>query len=336
MNDPKSPRLKVIYILGTSRSGSTILDAAIGTATSAISTGELGHIFWAFEAAEGESPSATVPYCSCGRLVTQCSLWSVVWTELAANGRRSVIREDTRRFETLALSVPSAAAARLVHSRAFVRHQSDLGSMLRSVARNASAQIVIDSTKDPGRGWLYSLLPAQEFDVRFIHLVRDGRSVLSSMMSHYHPDRLTSVAGYWPRPAAAFFSTLHWIYMNLHSSLLGSANRHRYLLIRYEDFVSRPVETLTSIESFAEIDLSESRRRVTTGTSLASGHLLCGNRAKSAPTLKLKSSAETREPLALGPSMIFLALAGWLQWYYSQVSPSNRGRGATNSTVRSR
>jgi hypothetical protein len=334
MNVPKSPRLKVIYILGTSRSGSTILDAAIGTATSAISTGELGHIFWAYEAVEGKSPSVTVPFCSCGLLVNQCPLWSAVWAEMAAKGRLGELEEDTRRFETLALSVPSAAAARLLRSRAFLRHQSDLALMLRSVARNASARVVIDSTKDPGRGWLYSLLPAEEFDVRFIHLVRDGRSVLSSMMSHYHPDRFTSVARYWPQPAAAFFSTLHWIYMNLHASILGSANRHRYLLIRYEELVSRPLETLNSIESFAEIDLSESRRRVSTGTPLASGHLLCGNRSKTAPTLKVKSGAEAREPLPLVPSVIFLALAGWLQWYYSQARPSNWGRAVTPPIVK--
>ena len=334
MNEPGPPRLKIIYILGSTQSGSTILDMAIGTATSAVSTGELGHIFWAFEAAREGSSSVTVPNCSCGLLVTQCPLWSVIWAEMAARGNLREFEEENRRFETTALSVPTAVAARLAHSRAFARHLDELGSMLRSVARNASAGIIVDSTKDPGRGWLYSLLPTQEFDVRFIHMVRDGRSVLSSMMVTSQPDRFDSAPSPWPPPAAALFSTLHWIYMNLHASILGRANRDRYLRIRYEDLVGHPVEMLESIEAFAEIDLSESRKRVTAGKPLSSGHLLCGNRSKTTPTLKVQASGRSRSSLSRGPELIFLLLAGWLQWYYLRPSVPKGSTGLRTQKAR--
>lgn len=325
MSNTEPLRLKIVYILGAARSGSTILDAAIGTATSAVSTGELGHIFWAFDGAKTANQSSAVPYCSCGLLVTQCPLWSAVWSDLASNHDMSEFEADLRRFETLALSVPTAVVARLFKSRAFENHLNLLGSLVRSVAKNASANVIVDSTKNPGRGWLYSLLPPQNFDVRFIHLVRDGRSVLSSMTTHYSPDRFVSAPPRWPRPVAALFSTIYWMYANLHSSLLGKLNRKRYLLIRYEDLVSSPTETLISIESFLGIDLSESRKRVAAGTPLSSGHLLCGNRSKASPILKVQRSVGARETLSRGPSLIFLCLAGWLQWYYVNASP-RKGR----------
>jgi len=163
---------------------------------------------------------------------------------------------------------------------------------------------------------LFSLLPQKDFDVRFVHLVRDGRSVVSSMMTHYEPHKAESTPSPWPSWAAAAFSTVHWVYMNLFSSLLGALNRGSYLRVRYEDFVSDPLGSLATIETFLDVDLSEPRRRISGGQPLSSGHLLCGNRSKASPILRAKSREATQSRLPLGPSLVFFSLGGWLQWLY--------------------
>jgi hypothetical protein len=321
MDPAGPPRLKVVYILGSSRSGSTILDATLGTGASTLSTGELGHIFWAFD--PNEAPPLRV--CSCGLPVTECPIWSRVWSELGARYDRKALERETRRFEEAVRSSFALGTGRLFRTGAFGHHLEFLADSFRTVARLGGVRAVVDSSKLPGRGWLCSLLSPKEFDVRFIHLVRDGRSVVSSMMTHYYPHEKESVPSPWPRWAGAAFSTAHWVYTNLFCSLLGALNRERYLRVRYEDFISRPSDTLLSMESFLGMDLSEARRRVAAGEPLAAGHLLCGNRSKQAPLLKAKPREGAADQLSLGPSLVFLSLGGWLQWIYLRASPARGG-----------
>lgn len=320
MSSTEAPRLKVVYILGSSRCGSTILDGILGTGDSALSTGELGHFFWAFDPAE----PPPLWYCSCGLRVTACPVWSKVWSELATQYDMQALKRATKRFEDPLQSLPNLGLGRLFRTRGFREHLDSVAQFVRTVARIGGVRIVVDSSKEPSRGWLYSLLPQREFDVRFLHLVRDGRSVVSAMMGHYDP--YTFDSGPSPRPwwEAAAFSTAHWLYMNTLSSLLGALNKSRYLRVRYEDLVSDPMETLASIESFLGADLSESRRRIAAGLPLASGHLLCGNRSKASPVLKVKPREATVEALPLGPSLVFLSLAGWLQWLYQRPRAPKR------------
>jgi hypothetical protein len=80
--------------------------------------------------------------------------------------------------------------------------------------------------------------------------------------------------------------------------------------------VRNPLETLARIEPFLGVDLGESRKRVLAGQPLSPGHILCGNRSKATPTLMGEPTAQGNETLSRGPWFVFLAFAGWLQWYY--------------------
>ncbi len=323
MNPTEHPGLKVVYIIGCGRSGSTILDNILGTADSALSTGELGHIFWAFHPIS--TPEAPIlGTCSCGLPVTQCPLWSNVWSDLSARYDMGSLERDTRRFEYFSGFIPTLVLGRLFRTRAFREHLDSLGQSVRSVARIGGVRVLIDSSKEPGRGWLYSLLPREDFDVRFIHLVRDGRGVVSSMLRHFSPAMLESGPSPQRPLVAATFATLFWVYLNLCASLVGALNRPRYLLVRYEDLVSNPMETLVSVESFLGENLSEPRRRIAAGEPLSAGHQLCGNRSKFSPFLRVKSREAAKDALPLGPSLVFLSLAGWLQWVYLRARPPRR------------
>lgn len=330
MDSALSSRLKVVYILGSSRSGSTLVDSILGTAPSTTSTGELGHVFWAFYHARraGLEPS-TLSYCSCGRVVTDCPVWSKAWSEWAARQDMPALERATERYEAVVRSIPFLGLGRLLRTRAFWSHVDLVGEEARSVARITTSGTIIDSSKGPSRGWLYSLLPKSEFDVRYVHLVRDGKSVVSSMMKHYEPHKRVSTPSPWPRLAAAAFSTAHWVYMNLCCSLLGALHRQRYLLVRFEDLLRDPDATLRSLESFLDMDLTEPRRRVGAGEPFASGHQLCGNRAKGAQVLQVKPRETPAEELPLGPSLVFLWLAGWLQWAYLRSPPAAFPRART-------
>jgi Sulfotransferase family len=321
MKPSEKARLKLVYILGSGRCGSTILDAAIGTARSVVSTGELESLSDAIRASQNGDQSGTLAYCSCGSPIAQCPLWSAVWSDFSANHEIGEFDRDRYNFERLFLSIPHATTARLTKSPALERHLEALSFLVRTAAVHEGATVVVDSSKNPCRGSLYALLSDRDFDVRFVHLVRDGRRVLSSILDHYHPEEVVSGAPPWSRSATALYYTAYWAYMNLHSSILGAFHRRKYLRVRYEDLVSQPMETLSSIESFLEIDLSEVRSRVAAGLPLSKGHIVFGNRSKADPVLKVQAKAPTEAKLPLGPSIIFGALASWLQALYRTPHP---------------
>lgn len=319
---PMPPRIKVVYILGSSRCGSTTLDGILGASGTALSTGELGHLHWALE--EGGLPeyvNSTIGYCSCGALVGECPVWSKVVADWEGGHDLHALGREIDRYETAVRSIPPLAIGRLLRTRSFRAHLQFLAESARSVARVGGVSTIVDSTKGSERGWLYSLLSPEEFDVRFVHLVRDGRSVVSSSINHHEPHKLDSGPSPWPRFAATAFSTAHWMYMNLAASCLGAFHRPRYLRIRFEDLMADPATTLDVLERFLEVDLKETRQKVLAGEALPAGHLLCGNRSKGSPLRLGKERATPGETLTLGPSLVFLGLAGWLEWLYTRAWP---------------
>ncbi|HJP60639.1 MAG TPA: hypothetical protein VJ865_11585, partial [Gemmatimonadaceae bacterium] len=67
----------VIYIAGAGRSGSTILDTALGVLPRTESLGEVSNLFDA---------SKTGGMCSCGERLTDCCLWGGVLNATSSHG----------------------------------------------------------------------------------------------------------------------------------------------------------------------------------------------------------------------------------------------------------
>jgi hypothetical protein len=104
-------------------------------------------------------------------------------------------------------------------------------------------RVVVDSSKTPVYGRLLDTLPEVELFV--VHLVRDPRGVAYSWRrpkAHVgeRESRLMSMHG-------AFHSSLMWLLLNGTTRALWRRARGRYLLVRYEDFMARPRETIQRI-----------------------------------------------------------------------------------------
>jgi hypothetical protein len=76
-------------------------------------------------------------------------------------------------------------------------------------------------------------------EARFVHLVRDGRDVVPSVLEHLlGPDHFTAGVDYWQERVQAGRRA---------GAALGPA---RYVEVRYEDLVARPAETLARLGPF--------------------------------------------------------------------------------------
>jgi hypothetical protein len=229
-------KLTLLYIAGSGRSGSTILDRVLGAMDS---TGSYNELYRVFEDGFGRKSK-----CSCGMQFDECRFWLPVMARvLGPDVRVEDCIADSRRFDR------SRMFFSIYHDlmsgksrRRLVRYRSLLEQLLHAMAEEAGIDTIIDSSKLPARALVLAGIPS--IDVRVIHLLREPRAVANAWLKErYDPGRGSSMNRYGALRTMAF-----WAGRQTMSERLG--NRTARLPIRYEDFASRPRQILAEIARF--------------------------------------------------------------------------------------
>jgi hypothetical protein len=143
---------RVVFIVGSGYSGSTLLDLILGCHARSAGFGELRE-FDAFVEADGP--------CTCGATATSCPFWTEV---------RSILGASFRLY-------PAGADMLTILGRTL--------RLLEAVGGVSGAEAIVDSSKWVDRARL--LGATGELDARVVHLVRDGRGVLWSRLRRQLP-----------------------------------------------------------------------------------------------------------------------------------------------------
>jgi hypothetical protein len=225
--------IKVIYIAGVGRSGSTILDRILGTLEGVSSFNEIYRIWL-----EGFQHNF---HCSCGQRFKECSFWMSV----AAEGMNEQL--DIEKILMLQHSVD--------HSRHFLKlftgiydsdfekklteHREWLQKLYFALAKTSGNQIIVDSSKVPSRALILSGI--QGIEVHVIHVVRDLRAVVHAWQKEkYIPETGGALPQFSPVRAI-----LAWKMRNIFCELLAS--KLPYTRILYEDFARNPRTVLQQL-----------------------------------------------------------------------------------------
>jgi len=233
------PRTTVIYILGTTRCGSTVLSNLLGQVDGLVHVGELGQIW-----DEGFQRNFR---CGCGSAFRACPFWSRVF-EIGFDGADrvdparllSVIRRSARMRHAVRLAT---AAGRESILRETGEYTDVMSRLYRAIAEVGSARIVVDSSKTPMLAWLAAHHP--EIDLRGLHVTRDPRAVAYSWQrKKFDPAKAREMG-----QETAFRTAISWMALNGVAATLwdrGSPGPS-YLQVRYEDFADRPRAVLDRI-----------------------------------------------------------------------------------------
>jgi hypothetical protein len=168
------------------------------------------------------------------------------------------------------------------------------------IAEESGADIVVDSSKSARKavGRFWALRKVAELDVRVIHLVRDGREVLSSFAEK---GSNWALEGYQEeRSFPVERALVGWILANSTAGLLGrSLGKERYLRVRFEDLLKAPSLVLRRIGRFADLDMSSVAERVANDKPFAVGHNVGGNRIRHNQAIRLRCRPDAdRQPWA--------------------------------------
>lgn len=255
-------RLRVVYVIGKGRSGSTLLDDVLGSLPGVTSLGEVRRLW-----DRHDEPGYT---CTCGLGVRDCPVWGPAIRAAAGKGAGSVDHLAREQAAVHAWWRLPATISGHVSPRGAAFGQA-LGRLYESIAASTDATTLVDSSKWPAHVGLFGGVP--DVEPWILHLVRDPRAVAHSYT------RVRSGTGQLEMPRfGPIHSATSWMARNLASEAVArSVDPERRFRLRYEDLAASPRETLRRLGSWLRVDGSEAPWVDDRTLHLGPAHLVGGN-----------------------------------------------------------
>ncbi len=292
--------VRVLYVAGSGRSGTTVINTVLGQLPGAFAAGELRYL-WHRGVVEDHR-------CGCGRPFSACPVWSAVMADLApldAAEAEAVAQRLLRRLRILRL--PLLLGRRLLRRPAVPPHPDDdrIAALYRSIATHTGASVIIDSSKLPPYGLLLQALPG--LDVRVLHVVRDPRATAFSWR-RTKPTQDTSAGTLMPRMDLGKSSVL-WLLWNLLADLLWPSRRPDTLRFRYEDFVAQPRRHMVEVAELAGLPAAALPFVSDDEVTLAPTHSVAGNPNRhTTGTVRIRGDMEWRASMPSRDRLVVTAL----------------------------
>jgi hypothetical protein len=293
-------RIKVLYIIGYGRSGSTILDALLSMHSQISGFGEivqLPRLGWL----ENE-------YDASGQRCRDVPFWQAVfahWTSESGDdvANRYVALQKTLLTRHSALRWPR----RLPATGNLAQYVQTTGRLMRAIQAVAATSVIVDSSKSPTQA--LALAAADDIDLRLLHLVRDARAVAHSLGRPLKraPDAGVEreLPGHPPLRSA-----LAWSWANILSEWVWRRAGVPTATLRYEDLFNRPHQVLKKISELLALDLTSLLPYLTEERPISFGHQIAGNRVRLRKDVILAPDESWRQELTLAQRMLVGMAAG--------------------------
>jgi len=261
--------LKVLYIAGEGRSGSTIIGNILGQVEGLFFAGEAISI-WRHFLMDNRM-------CACGVPASECSTWNNIFK--AAFDTNSVNLDRMIEFEKSSTRIRYAWKMLIPYVTRLFREELteylfNIEKLYFAISDSTATEVIVDTSKKPTYGFLLSLLP--NIEVYTLHLVRDSRGVAYSWgkrkIQEAMPDKTIYMHQFAP-----WKSAWRWNIYNLLTELLLHRHSKEYLTLRYEDFIEEPTLALSKILQFLKLSGSEYLVDEQKQVNLATNHAIWGN-----------------------------------------------------------
>ena len=306
MTEPLSPEsVRLLYVGGTGRSGSTLLERMLAVNPECFAAGELRYIW--------ERGFRDNLLCSCGEPFRQCEFWQAVESEgfgrLEGAQLERILNavESIRRFRFvpwLAMRRPRSKLAELV----FPDVEEALVKLYRAIAAVSGCSVIVDSSKDGPYAFVLDAIPA--LNMSLVHLVRDSRAVAYSWRRRKLRPEITDTPTFMPQfPAGR--TAYEWVLYNLAFEFFG-LRRQSYMRVRYEDLVVDPASILSRVSAFAGFDPALPQQKRTGDASVpppSLNHSVSGNPIRFVEEpLRIRPDVEWREAMPVGSRALVTAI----------------------------
>lgn len=267
---PEKPPV-VVYIAGSGRSGTTLLERMIGAVSGYANVGELIDLFRRVHQLD--------ELCGCGQAFSQCAFWQDVGSRAFGGWNSRVVEEMAglqhrvarQRYIPHHLSPMKPDTFR----RESTVYRERYASLYRAIQATSGASVVVDASKWPAQAAAFI---GPEIDLRVIHVQRDVRGVAWSMGKQQVVRPQDALGQDLMESTGVKAAALRWSLCQSEVALLR-LTRVPLVRIRYEELISDPRRQVA--RALASIGLSASDSALqhigALEVHLAPSHGLSGN-----------------------------------------------------------
>lgn len=318
-------KINLIYIASNGRSGSTLLDLLLGGHPECWTLGEFQMLPW--EIKEHRQS------CGCGEQVDQCQFWKPIlryhhhlldrgeihrfrqahgagkvlrWNELWALWTGTRLQDNRRRLKSIQQ-----------YGKQNIAVMEDILLQAKKV-KGDQVSWLVDASKDPYR--LFWLAQSGQFNLKVIHLVKDPRAFVYSMVKgRTRADTYKTglrMAGRYLVENYVIDLVIKKTGMHVLSLETCSAyvDRSSALILRYEDLAKNPQVTMESVYSWLGVDCDS--LEVNTFRTIAQ-HAISGNKMRYQSTpIRLDQKWKTESPTYLKVLTLLMTLPSAKRYGY--------------------
>ena len=290
LTQPDRPMPQILYIMGTGRSGTTILEVLLANNPGVAGVGEFKHIF--------RHGFIHNRICSCGKPADVCDVWSRVFQQTGWND------EDCEKLARLVDQIERHANFLPLWLGVYDKRQMDSyrathEALFKAVALNARAAVIVDSSKYQSRGLALSkLFPGK---VKVLFITRSAKTLIEAFQKTDEKDQI--------RTKSAVGTTVYFLYVLFCMWLVRLQLKQDCLAVRFEDLKRDPSSVLGTIEAWSGISMGSARRKLETGEFFEVGHIISGNRLRKNRVIKFDVNPAEASP----PGSMRLSVAGALE-----------------------
>jgi hypothetical protein len=242
-----SDKVKVVFIAGSGRSGSTVVAQVLAEVPGWVTCGELRL---------GVPVLLQDRLCGCGARAQQCPFWQAVMEAAFGGFDIAILRRGAELMKRVALNRHTFLHFLPHGIGRFGREVREYASIVERIYQGMQAvsgcEVIVDTSKLPA--YFLALGNASTLDLRTVHIVRDSRAVAFSNQRRVRDPANPDATRYMPQQGLALTSTA-WNVKNAFITT-AMAKQGGRIIVRYEDFVRRPTEEVERVLRFAGSDRS--------------------------------------------------------------------------------
>lgn len=265
---------KLIYIIGTGRSGTTLLDIMLGNIDNTISLGEINR-FYKRNGIPPKRKETSEVY----------KFWSKIRIKLNHNDETNYKKLEELFYNNEYHSAFIKSALNLCNSS----YKKELINLYEQIHDCTEEDILIESSKYPSRALnLLNIDLKEKYDICYLYLKKDPVSVVASFQKKN-----------LEQPSKGFLnSNLYYLLVNTLCSfaiLILKLRGRKTCTIKYEDFVNYPTRNLELIQKKLNINVIKLIKKIDIEEPLDTGFLFDGNRIRLDKTIVLKKQKKIVE-----------------------------------------
>ena len=311
----------IVFIIGAGHSGSTLLAKALNAHSQIFAMSEISQFY--------DELKNEIAHCGCGTKLLDCPFWKDINGRLKAkigygikdipnNFRISRDPDKNGIVDKIYFKISWFTATIFIMNPKLINERlKNIKELFDAIIEKTGNRYLVDSSKSARWAFLLGkFLRRNGYQIKLIHLVRDGRGVLYSYSKGYYKVKLKN-----PKTDEYEMQTFYsdkkrskesivklWKFDNFAASFHKLINNKRYYFQRYEDFAKQPKNSLKSILAFLGLPYEEEMLDL----NRYDNHMVSGNASRINAERILKPFENWKKKLSRDELAYFQIKGGWL------------------------